>query len=286
MPSARQSCERESVNGADPARTARLDRFAHAKLREMTIPQTPLLLRRAAAEAGLLLAVGLFLGVLGPFGTIERSAVLRMSYWPIVIVGGSVIGITIDAFVSRRLAGFWVRLLTVSFVMTPAVCLLVWWVSQTMLGPYPAQPHLPDILYQVFVISFAVMVLRQLAWRAVWTERHVVEKEEIAVPSGVFRERLSAKRRSARLWAVEADDHYLRVHTDAGEELITLRFSDALAELEPLAGYQTHRSWWVAAGAIEAVRWRRGGGELRLVSGLTVPVSRTHAAALKREGWF
>ena len=29
---------------------------------------------------------------------------------------------------------------------------------------------------------------------------------------------------------MEAQDHYLRVHTDAGDELITLRFSDALAE--------------------------------------------------------
>jgi DNA-binding LytR/AlgR family response regulator len=42
----------------------------------------------------------------------------------------------------------------------------------------------------------------------------------------------------------------------------------------------------VAAGAIEAVRWRRGRGELRLASGLTAPVSRTHSATLKREGWF
>ena len=251
----------------------------------MTIPQTPLLLRRAAAEAGLMLAVGLFLGVLGPFGTIERPMVVRMSYWPVVIVGGGVIGIAIDTLVSRRLAGFWTRLLAVSLLMTPAVCLLVWWVSQAMLGPYPTQPHLPELIYQVFVISFAVMALRQLAWRGVWTERHAPEGE-VVDPSGAFRERLSAKRRAARLLAVEADDHYLRVHTDAGEELITLRFGDALAELEPLAGYQTHRSWWVAAGAIEAVRWRRGGGELRLVSGMTVPVSRTHAAALKREGWF
>jgi DNA-binding LytR/AlgR family response regulator len=59
-----------------------------------------------------------------------------------------------------------------------------------------------------------------------------------------------------------------------------------LHELGGLAGYQTHRSWWVAAGAIEAVRWRRGRGELRLASGLTAPVSRTHSPVLKREGWF
>jgi hypothetical protein len=153
--------------------------------------------------------------------------------------------------------------------------------------PTPAQrPHWAQLIFQVFVISVAVMALRQLAWQGVWTARRAAAGDEAVDPSGAFRRRLSAKRRAARLLAVEAEDHYLRVHTDAGEELITLRFSDALAELARDGGYQTHRSWWVAAGAIEAVRWRRGRGELRLASGLTVPVSRTHSAALKREGWF
>jgi hypothetical protein len=48
--------------------------LARAKLREMPNPQTPLLLRRVIAETALLLAVGLFLSLLGPFGTNERSA--------------------------------------------------------------------------------------------------------------------------------------------------------------------------------------------------------------------
>jgi DNA-binding LytR/AlgR family response regulator len=84
---------------------------------------------------------------------------------------------------------------------------------------------------------------------------------------------------------VEAEDHYLRVHTDAGEELITARFGDALVELAGWPGFRTHRSWWVAACAIEDVRWRRGRGEARLTSGLTVPISRSQAQALKVAGW-
>jgi DNA-binding LytR/AlgR family response regulator len=253
----------------------------------MPNPRITPLLRRAAAETALLLAVGVFLGLLGPFGTAERSTLVRMAYWPTVIVGGGVIGIAIDIFVQRFVAGFWTRLAVVSIAMTPAVSMLVYGVSWAMLGPYQNQPHFEDLFFQVFVISFAVMALRQLAWRGVWTERHAPAAQVEAIdPSSAFRQRLSAKRRAARLLAVEAEDHYLRVHTDAGEELVTARFSDALQDLERLAGYQTHRSWWVAAGAIEAVRWRRGRGELRLASGLTVPVSRTYTAALKREGWF
>jgi DNA-binding LytR/AlgR family response regulator len=252
----------------------------------MPKPRTPLLLRRAAAETALLLAMGLFLGLLGPFGTIERGPLIRMTYWPIVIVGGGVIGIAIDLLVTRRTTGFWLRLAADSLLMTLPVTALVWEVSGLMLGPPADQPHLAGLVFQVFVISFGVMLLRQLAWRGVWTQRSAPEAEIQAEAADAFRRRLSAKRRAARLLAVEAEDHYLRVHTDAGDELITARFSDALLELGGLAGYQTHRSWWVAAGAIEAVRWRRGRGELRLATGLTAPVSRTHTAVLKREGWF
>jgi DNA-binding LytR/AlgR family response regulator len=255
----------------------------------MPSPRRPIPLRRVAAESALLLAAGLFLGVLGPFGTIERGLPVALVYWPTVIVGGGIIGIAIDVAIQRRLTGFWMRLIVASVLMTLPVTVLVVAVSSAMLGPQSNQPHLVSLVYQVFVISFGVMLLRQLAWRGVWTERHAgapAEAADEAAGASAFRQRLSARHRAARLLAVEAEDHYLRVHTEAGDELITARFSDALIELAGLAGYQTHRSWWVAAGAIEAVRWRRGRGELRLETGLTVPVSRTYAQDLKREGWF
>jgi hypothetical protein len=140
----------------------------------------------------------------------------------------------------------------------------------------------------VLVISAPVMALRALAWRGV---RTVVETRTIVAPplpeaEAAFRRRLSARRRAARLIAVEAYDHYLRVHTDAGSELVTLRFADALAELAGAHGFRTHRSWWVAAEAIEAIRWRRGVGEARLAGDLVAPVSRTYAGALRAAGWF
>jgi LytTr DNA-binding domain-containing protein len=253
----------------------------------MRRPTTPLLLRRLAAETALLAAVGLFLSVLGPFGTAGQPVAIRAFYWPTVIIGGGVFGIAIDTLVQRRLAGFWPRLIVDTVLMTLPVTVLVFFVSWAVFGAPADRPHFGPLLFQVFVISFGVMALRALAWRGVWTERTTGPDE--AEPPGqgeAFRQRLSARKRAARLLAVEAEDHYLRVHTDAGDELITARFSDALQELEGLAGYQTHRSWWVAAGAIEAVRWRRGRGELRLAHGLTVPVSRTYTQALKREGWF
>ena len=52
------------------------------------------------------------------------------------------------------------------------------------------------------------------------------------------------------LLALEMEDHYLRIHTNIGSDLILLRLRDAMAELGPKRGRQVHRSWWVAEGAV------------------------------------
>lgn len=89
-----------------------------------------------------------------------------------------------------------------------------------------------------------------------------------------------------RLLALEMEDHYLRIHTDAGSDLILLRLRDAVAELEGFPGLQVHRSFWVARDAVAGVE-RRADGKLTLVlaNGMKVPVSRTHAPAVRAAGW-
>lgn len=53
--------------------------------------------------------------------------------------------------------------------------------------------------------------------------------------------------------AVEAEDHYIHVHTTRGKELVYYRFGDALEELAALDGLRIHRSAWVSRKAIERV---------------------------------
>ena len=101
-----------------------------------------------------------------------------------------------------------------------------------------------------------------------------------------FLERLPGRLRGGELYAVESQDHYLKLHTSRGADLILLRLSDAVAELDGLEGAQTHRSWWVARSAIAESRRRDGRAMLTLVNGLEVPVSRAYARSLREEGWF
>ncbi|MGI3898983.1 MAG: LytTR family DNA-binding domain-containing protein [Janthinobacterium lividum] len=84
-----------------------------------------------------------------------------------------------------------------------------------------------------------------------------------------------------RLLALEAEDHYLRLHTDGGSVLVLMRLRDAMAELGPSAGWQAHRSFWVASGVPARAERSGHGWTLSLPGGLVVPVSRSRATGLR-----
>ena len=86
--------------------------------------------------------------------------------------------------------------------------------------------------------------------------------------------------------ALQGEDHYVRVHTSLGSELLLMRLRDAIGGLEGLPGEQVHRSWWVAKGAVAAVRANGRRLQLTLTNGLDVPVSREAASKLRRAGWL
>lgn len=108
----------------------------------------------------------------------------------------------------------------------------------------------------------------------------ILEASPVASPA--FFERMRPERRG-ELLAIRAEGHYLRIYTDKGEELITYRLSDALAEIPPADGMQVHRSWWVADRSLTA---HRQSDSVKLVNGLEVPVSRSYLTAARQRGWL
>jgi hypothetical protein len=240
--------------------------------------------QRLGLDLLMLVAIGLVMTGLGPYRTLDIPTPLRTAYWLVAVIGAGLMGILVDTALGPRIRSFWARISVVSLAMTPPVTLYVYALNAWMLD-LPRRPWLlPHLAWQVLVVSLLIMALRALAWR------RIVETRTIVVPplpeaEREFRLRLSAKRRGARLIALEAEDHYVRVHTDAGSELLSMRFSEAVEELAQAHGYRLHRSWWVFADAIEDVKWKRGGGEARLAEGLTAPVSRSCASELKAAGW-
>jgi DNA-binding LytR/AlgR family response regulator len=90
----------------------------------------------------------------------------------------------------------------------------------------------------------------------------------------------------ASIHAVSAEDHYLRLHTSKGSDLILMRLADAIMELEGLEGAQVHRSWWVARDAVKDVRRDGARVSLLLPDGGEAPVSRPNVKALRDAGWI
>jgi len=87
------------------------------------------------------------------------------------------------------------------------------------------------------------------------------------------------------LVAIEAEDHYVQVHSIRGKELIYYRFRDALQELESLPdGLQIHRSAWVSRRHVTALDGRGRKLEVVLDTGDRLGVSLSNRGALLQAG--
>ncbi|MEO5615629.1 MAG: LytTR family DNA-binding domain-containing protein [Cypionkella sp.] len=86
------------------------------------------------------------------------------------------------------------------------------------------------------------------------------------------------------LWSISVRDHYVDVQTSCGITSLLMRFSDAIAETDPVEGAQIHRSHWVAWEAVQVVE--RDGAKLFavLAGGSRLPVSKNHREKLVARG--
>ena len=100
-------------------------------------------------------------------------------------------------------------------------------------------------------------------------------------PAESFLSTLEPPLRGELQW-VEAQEHYVRLVTAEENRLVLHRFSDIVRELQAEEGIQVHRSHWVAFSAIGKTFKDGTNLRVRLRSGDTVPVSRSHRNDLIR----
>lgn len=247
--------------------------------------------RRRTFVRGLTVAAlgGVFLAVTGAFGSAGASLPLRLVYWVLVMVLGGLWGHLCGLVVSRFVDSDerpWLSIAVMVVVITGPLCVLVWAATGLFFAQrlYPLAV-LPQLIVPVVVITTAVTTLNVFLGRALPVQTHAAPPETAARPVR-FLDRLPMKLKGATIRAVQAEDHYLRIHTDRGSDLILMRMSDAVEELEGLEGAQTHRSWWVAREAVRAVERGDGRATLTLDGGLSAPVSRRYARMLRDAEWW
>lgn len=236
---------------------------------------------------GVSAAAGVFLALVGALGTQDVEMVTRLMFWVPLMMGGAVVGhftSQLVARVPRAGANPWVFTAGLAVAVSIPITLLVWWWSGLTLGTNIPVSRLHQLYGPVLIISFAMTGIMTLISQP---GRVTHAPPAGAAPASVrFMERLPAKLKGAVIYAVSSEDHYLRLHTSKGSDLILMRLSDAIVELEGLEGAQTHRSWWVARDAVESTR--RDGDKMVLVlkGGAEAPVSRPNVRPLREAGWY
>lgn len=236
--------------------------------------------------------LGVVLGVLGPFGSFEHvPAHVRVPLWTVLVAGNWLLVVLIGEALCRipATSGWPAPVLAALAGLAGAVpgSLIDYRIAQA-LGPFERIMPSPFVFFgYVALLSVAISVPAALVFGRGRGEPApeplpASEPPEGAAPPGEspFLARIPPHL-GRELLAVETEDHYLRVHTPAGSDLLLMRMRDAVAELAPLDGLRVHRSWWVARAAVERTGRNGTGLTLTLRGGLTVPVARTQRRAVR-----
>ncbi len=253
------------------------------------------------------LAVSVGLGVvfaaLGPEGSGDRGPVLTLLQWQaqtMIPMSACVLG----HLALHRSAAFdrlnpWAKLLISgglgAFLFSPVA-----YGIDLLLGesPGPGASHLDGWLDELGSVS-APIVLSWVAVNAPFQLGYSFRRADVdtsaappepptpptlppAEPPGepFFMSLLPTARRGEVLH-MKSELHYLSVATRKGRSLILYTLRDAILELPPDVGVQTHRSYWANLAHVKELKTDGRLATLTMSDGATVPVSRTKVRDLK-----
>ena len=228
-------------------------------------------------------AVGLLLGATGPFGSQTSLApVVRYGFWMVMALAG--FGAAIAA--ERVMSSFLPNRRTAMRIVAVAVASAV---PMTFFAAWAIGVVRPGRLFspvQILGLFPYVALIQLLIARAISPDEPASSASLFEPPAAApeyppeFVAKLPpALRRD--IVALEAEDHYLRVHTLHGSALILMRLADAAALIDPRLGLRVHRSWWIAKDKVRALEGTSGRAIARLVDDRAVPISRSYWPAAR-----
>jgi hypothetical protein len=245
----------------------------------------------------LAIGIGVVMAIIAPLETDQIGLLPRLAFWEILMVSGATLGLGVTELIEGwgRLRRWpWLEVPVIGILIALPLTLIVMGTTAMFFG---AQ----DTGLIRFGYNFAITALISVAITALGHMIHGNKNNDVpgltpiaiatittTIPkANRFAERLPMQFRSAPVIALQAEDHYLRVHFQDGQStLILMRLSDAIAELPADTGAQTHRSWWVAKNAIRGVVKGDGRATLKLGHTIEAPVSRSYFRALGDAGWL
>ena len=228
-------------------------------------------------------AFGALLGVTGPFGSqTALGPAVRYPFWMIIALVGfgaaAVAARVLPATSPGRTTA--IRLIAVAAASAVPMTFFVAWAMGVV---KPGRTFSPVQLLGLFpyVVLVQLLIARIISPDGRMSVAAPVEQPAAApeYPPEFVSKLPAALRRD--IVALEAEDHYLRVHTLHGSALILMRLADAAAIIDPRLGLRVHRSWWVAKDGVRALERTAGRAIARLVDDRAVPISRSYLSAAR-----
>jgi DNA-binding LytR/AlgR family response regulator len=244
-----------------------------------------------ARDFGIAALLAAWVAIIGPFGNDKAGPIeLRLAYHmslSVIVVAlyrpGVRLGIAAGARLGmNRLLAVGLAILVISIPMSFVVSVVA----------VQFFPQLREILSPVdwYVQVVALILPIALALQVI---SGALRRSHVETPGGLPLSSAEAAASTQQLpvnaeliLAIEAEDHYLRVHTAEGSQLVYLTMANALKALEKVDGLQTHRSWWIARRCVTRISRRGRGAEIELANGIVAPVARSRMAALKAARWL
>lgn len=229
---------------------------------------------RAPRLWGTFLVVVLIFTITGPFGTdMSMPVAVRFFYWLCVQFAGwstaIVFSVLADVVLERFTKHAFARMMTGAVIAALPIGLWIAVIDWSFTGRTPTTSAVLANAAVALPLSALFCVLAYMTLRR---ELETVPRNVPDTPPPLLA-RLKPGNRGAIL-RLSAEDHYTRIITSHGQELLLLRFSDAVKEVGDTSGLQIHRSHWVADGHVAELRRTDGGLSLLTKDGTMLPVSR------------
>ncbi|MDJ0642523.1 MAG: LytTR family DNA-binding domain-containing protein [Erythrobacter sp.] len=271
----------------------------------MTAQATPphnRLARKLVIDLSIMTVIGVVLAFIGPFGSFQEPLAYRLFSWVTFAWVGYAIYSPMNWLVDRLQAALdlprpalWGVGVAVATIPMTAIVWSMGFLPRPV--PLPTLEQAMTSYFYVFLVGGGITAFFYMIETGKGSNGNEPlpgpspsQRQDVNVPieaAGMPRliERLPPALGSDVI-ALEMEDHYVRVHTALGSELVLMRLRDAIAELEGIDGHQVHRSWWVARGAVEDVVREGRNVRLKLARELEAPVARAQVGELRDAGWI
>lgn len=261
--------------------------------------------KRLTIELLVMVAIGLLIGVLGPFGTFNAPPAQRMISWVIWLLAGYVLfrptGVVASWLCeSTGLPRFAGTLLALVVAGVPLTLIITMMAMRMDFAEALRWPGFWTMYLYIWIVSAVVSITMGAVFgrgtpietgaptmiSAPLPAKTVSPPEPASAPIELPSLALPLPPGFGPVRALKGEDHYVRVIGEGRDEMILMRMRDAIDRLGHADGLRVHRSWWVAKDAVASVRRDGRNAILTLVGGQEVPVARDMMPGVRAAGWL